>query len=272
MKNGGLPNSLARTGKIIQDICDQNTADYFGAGKIGAGQNAGKTKELRQQHNFSMNKIQTAFDAISTQKILPLYYHESAGVSRNILQALYKAGIRAVEYTNRGEAALENFKELRSAVDENMPGLLLGIGTIKTKQEAMAFMDAGADFVVCPSISRKVGKAVSKKGLLWIPGCMTPTEVAKAENAGATVVKIFPGSLLGPSYINALKDVFPRLRFLVTGGVEAEEGNLRAWFRAGVLGVGLGSKLISKERVAQGDFLGLAEATRHALALVQQTS
>ncbi|WP_121356431.1 bifunctional 4-hydroxy-2-oxoglutarate aldolase/2-dehydro-3-deoxy-phosphogluconate aldolase [Flavisolibacter nicotianae] len=216
-----------------------------------------------------MDKKQQALDLLFSQKILPLYYHDSAEVSTKILEALYDAGIRAVEYTNRGEAALDNFQQLRKAVDERMPGLLLGVGTIKTKKAAGDFVDAGADFVICPSLNTKVGKLVSKAGLLWVPGCMTATEIARAENAGATLVKIFPGNILGPSYITAIKDIFPGLRFVVTGGVEAEEMNLRSWFSVGVAGVGLGSKLISKELIERQDYEGLKEATQRALALVK---
>ena len=170
-----------------------------------------------------MRKKEQAKKALLQQKILPLYYHDSADVSVEILKALYGGGIRILEYTNRGEAALENFILLRKAVDKTMPDLQLGIGTVKTKKQAGKFIDAGADFIVAPSINEEVGEAAAKEKLLWIPGCMTPTEIARAENAGADIVKIFPGNLLGPSYINSIRDLFPDLRFIVTGGVEAEE-------------------------------------------------
>lgn len=216
-----------------------------------------------------MDKKETALQALLSQKVLPLYYHDSAGVSLKILQALYKAGVRTVEYTNRGEHALENFKHLRKAVNEAMQGLQLGIGTIKNKPAAEAFITAGADFLVCPSVNAEVGKAVLEAGLLWVPGCMTATEIATAENSGAEVIKLFPGSLFGPSYIPAVKDIFPSLKFVVTGGVEAEEKNLREWFKAGVVGVGLGSKMISKELLAKEDYDGLQEIAKKILTMVK---
>lgn len=208
--------------------------------------------------------------ALLEQRLLPLFYHDSPELSVAILRALYEGGVRVVEYTNRGASALANFVVLRQQVNESMPGLLLGIGTIKNEAQAQDYIDAGADFIVCPSMHEGVGAACANAGKLWIPGCMTPTEIAAAENAGATLVKIFPGNLLGPSYISSIRDLFPGLRFLVTGGVEAEEKNLQGWFRAGVVGVGMGSRLITKERVQEKDFAGLRAATTRALELVKQ--
>lgn len=219
-----------------------------------------------------MRKKEQAEKALLGQKILPLFYHDSAEVSTEVLKALYNGGIRILEYTNRGEAALDNFTVLRREVDNSMPGLQLGIGTIKTKKAARKYMEAGADFIICPSMNEEVGELVQEEKLLWIPGCMTPTEIAAAENAGANIVKIFPGNLLGPSYITSIKDLFPGLRFLVTGGVEAEEANLQAWFKAGVVGVGMGSKLITKELIESRNYGALEEATANALQLVKDVT
>jgi len=219
-----------------------------------------------------MHKKEQSIKALLEQKLLPLYYHESAETSVDILRAMYAAGIRITEYTNRGENALENFRVLRKAVDKEMPGLELGIGTIKTRKQARKYMEAGADFIVCPSINEEVGEVVEDEKLLWIPGCMTPTEIATAENAGASIVKIFPGNILGPSFITAVKDLFPGLQFVVTGGVEAEEGNLRSWFRSGVVGVGMGSRLITKEIIASKDYSALTSATEKALELVRASA
>jgi 2-dehydro-3-deoxyphosphogluconate aldolase / (4S)-4-hydroxy-2-oxoglutarate aldolase len=219
-----------------------------------------------------MDKKQEAIKQLLQQKMLPLYYHDSEEVSKEILKALFEGGIRLVEYTNRGENALENFKALRKVVSKSMPGLLLGIGTIKTKKQAKKFVEAGADFIVSPAINEEVGEIDLKENLLWIPGCMTPTEIARAENAGAEVVKIFPGSLLGPSYITAIKELFPDLKFMPTGGVEVEEKNLKAWFDAGVVAVGMGSKLISKQAVDNRDFEQIRISVANALSLINKIS
>ncbi|HEU4471061.1 MAG TPA: bifunctional 4-hydroxy-2-oxoglutarate aldolase/2-dehydro-3-deoxy-phosphogluconate aldolase [Flavisolibacter sp.] len=219
-----------------------------------------------------MHKREQVLQSLLNQKLLPLYYHEDAGTSADILQAWYAAGIRVVEYTNRGDNALDNFKALRKTVDKQLPGLELGIGTIKTKKQARKYMEAGADFIICPSMNEEVAEVVADAELLWIPGCMTPTEIAEAENAGATLVKIFPGNVLGPSYISAIRELFPGIRFMPTGGVEAEEGNLRGWFSAGVAGVGMGSKLITKELVENKDYNGLRTSVEKALQIVRSVA
>lgn len=228
-------------------------------------------RKLRKPiHN--MLKKEQALAQLLNQRLLPLFYHESSDTSKAILQALYEAGIRTVEYTNRGEHALQNFKELRRMVDATLPDLQLGIGTIKTREQARQFIDTGADYIVCPTVNREVAEETHSAGLLWIPGCMTPTEIAQAEEAGAILVKIFPGNILGPSYIGAIKELFPNLSFMPTGGVEAEEGNLKSWFKAGVVAVGMGSKLISKEVVGQKDYEKLKANVASALDLVNNVA
>lgn len=215
-----------------------------------------------------MHKKEQAIQQLLQQKLLPLYYHESEEVSFRILQALHAAGIRVIEYTARGAHALRNFAFMRKQAGD-LPGMLLGIGTIKTADQARQYVDAGADFIVCPTVHAGVAEAVRAAGLLWIPGCMTPTEIATAEAEGATLVKLFPGNLLGPSFVTAIKELFPAVRFMPTGGVEAEAGNLQDWFAAGVVAVGMGSKLISKDSISRQDYAAVTAAAGKALQLVQ---
>ena len=153
-----------------------------------------------------------------------------------------------------------------------MPGILIGIGTIKNKNQAKDYIEAGADFIVCPSINKKVAKVTHKAGVLWIPGCMTPTEIAAAENAGASIVKIFPGNILGPSYITSIKELFADIQFMPTGGVEAEQNNLREWFNAGVVAVGMGSKLISKKVLESKNYTEITSLTKEALHIINLVS
>lgn len=207
---------------------------------------------------------------IAEQGMLPLYFHADPSVSVEVLKALYAAGIRAVEYTNRGEAALENFKLLKETRDRELPEMLLGIGTIKRKKDAKAFMKAGADFIIAPGMIEEVAEAVHKEEMLWIPGCMTPTEIIKAEEAGAKLVKLFPGNLLGPAFVSAIKELFPGLYFMPTGGVEVNKENLTGWFKAGVVAVGMGSKLITKDILEKKEYETLINKTKEAIALVQE--
>jgi 2-dehydro-3-deoxyphosphogluconate aldolase/(4S)-4-hydroxy-2-oxoglutarate aldolase len=219
-----------------------------------------------------MHKKEETIKALLAQKLLPLYYQEDIGQCIDILKALYAAGIRLVEFTNRGSMALENFIVLKKLAAQTMEGMQLGIGTIKTAAQAEQYIKAGADFIVAPTINTEVATVVRQAELLWIPGCMTPTEIAQAEEAGATIVKIFPGNILGPGYISAIKELFPSIRFMPTGGVEVEKENLSAWFRAGVVAVGMGSKLISKERIEGGKYDEIRSETEKALQLIKEVS
>jgi 2-dehydro-3-deoxyphosphogluconate aldolase/(4S)-4-hydroxy-2-oxoglutarate aldolase len=215
-----------------------------------------------------MKNQQDILGQIQQQKMLPLYFHKDATVSINILKALYAAGIKAVEYTNRGAEAVENFKALRKVVNESMPGMLLGIGTVKTVEDAQKFISAGADFIISPVVFPPVAKVVQDAGLLWIPGCLTPTEIFTAEMNGAKMVKIFPGSVVGPSYIAAIKELFPGLLFMPTGGVDTTAENIKEWFDAGVVAVGMGSKLISKSVLQNQEYAKLTAQTKGVLEIL----
>ncbi|MGZ9736362.1 bifunctional 4-hydroxy-2-oxoglutarate aldolase/2-dehydro-3-deoxy-phosphogluconate aldolase [Flavobacterium sp. GNP002] len=216
-----------------------------------------------------MNKKERVIQQIIQSGLLPLYYHENKDVSINILRALYRSGVRILEYTNRGENALSNFKALKTVAEQEMPDLLLGIGTIKTAETAQEFLNLGADFIVSPIVSLEVAKIVLGQNLAWIPGCLTPTEIHQAQTLGATLVKIFPGNLVGPSYIQSIKDIFPELLFMPTGGVEPEEQNLKAWFGAGVSAVGMGSKLLQTNLIEEGNFEVLSDYITKATILIQ---
>ena len=182
---------------------------------------------------------------------------------------MYHSGLRIVEYTNRGSNALVNFKVLKAIVTKEMPDLLLGIGTIKTAQTAQEFIALGADFIVSPVVSTTVAKVVIEHDIVWIPGCLTPTEIDLAQSFGASLIKIFPGNLVGPSYIETIKDIFPDLLFMPTGGVTPEKQNLKEWFDAGVCAVGMGSKLLDPQLIENGDFDALTTTIKKISLLIQ---
>ena len=206
---------------------------------------------------------------ISDQGILPLYYYKDSEVSLEVLRALYRAGIRTVEYTNRGENALQNFKNMRKVSDSEFIGMYLGVGTIKDLQMAQTFMDAGADYIISPGLVPAIAEVANKRNLLWIPGCMTPTEILQAEKLGANIIKLFPGNLLGTSFLTAVKDLFPDLMFMPTGGVDLDRDNIAGWFKAGVCCVGMGSKLISNMLLEQKDYLQIEKLTKQAMEIVK---
>lgn len=205
---------------------------------------------------------------LKAQGMLPLFYTASADVSIEIVRTLYRAGVRVLEYTNRGEAALENFKQLKQTFLQEAPELSLGIGTIKTPAEANAFINAGADFIVSPIVNAEVGAIANKRDMLWIPGCMTPTEIFTAQQNGAALIKLFPANILGPEFLSSIRELFQGQLFIPTGGVEMNRENISAWFKAGVCAVGMGSKLIGKSILENASYDKLYTDTQNALALI----
>lgn len=217
-----------------------------------------------------MDKKSALLKLIPEQGILPLYFTKDTEVSVNVLKALYNAGIRTVEYTNRGEAALQNFKKMKEVCDSELPGMYLGVGTIKDGEMAKTFIDAGADYIISPGFVKSVAKVADKNDMLWIPGCMTPSEIIRAETLGAKVIKLFPGNILGPGFLSAVKELFPGLLFMPTGGVDLDKENIAGWFKAGVCAVGMGSKLISKQLLEQKDYAKIGELTKQAMEIVKE--
>jgi 2-dehydro-3-deoxyphosphogluconate aldolase/(4S)-4-hydroxy-2-oxoglutarate aldolase len=209
-------------------------------------------------------------DKIVQQGILPLYFNADETVSIEVLRAIYRAGIRAVEYTNRGETALNNFKKLVEVKNKEMPDMFLGIGTIKTLQQAEGYINAGADFLVSPGLIPEVIDYTISIDIFYAPGCMTPSEVIEAENNGITFIKLFPGNLLGTEFVSSIKEIFPKLLFMPTGGVDTTKENLEAWFKSGVCAVGMGSKLISKKLMEQKDYAAIEKDTKEVLDLIQK--
>jgi len=215
-----------------------------------------------------MSDKKIILQSILDQGMLPLFYWESAEVSIEVTRVLYKAGVRALEYTNRGKAALENFRAMKETFAVEAPDLYLGIGTIKTADEAKAFIEAGADFIIAPIVNPEVAAVAAKADLLWIPGCMTPTEIHQAQQLRAAVIKIFPANILGPEFVSSIRELFPGQLFIPTGGVELNKANIDAWFKAGVCAVGMGSKLISKDILKNKQYDVLYKHTVTALELV----
>lgn len=216
-----------------------------------------------------MNESNQIIKAIIDQGMLPLYFNADATVSVEILQALYQGGVRVLEYTNRGAEAKENFKQMLKVRDTTMPGLLLGIGTIKNLSSAKEFLEIGADFLISPGMVPEVAEYAVKHGIFYAPGCTTTTEIIAAENAGLKFIKLFPGNMLGPEFMSSIKDIFPDLYFMPTGGVDTTEDNIAAWFKSGVCAVGMGSKLISKKLMQDRDYDTIERDTMKVLDLIK---
>jgi len=216
-----------------------------------------------------MDKKSQILQLIPAQGILPLFFYKDAEVSIQVLRTLYNAGIRTVEYTNRGEAALKNFEKMRQVCDTELEGMYLGVGTIKNAASAQAFIDAGAHYIISPGLVEDAAAVADKHDMLWVPGCMTPTEIIRAEQLGAKLVKLFPGNILGTAFLSAIKELFPDLLFMPTGGVDLDKENIAGWFKAGVCAVGMGSKLISKPLLEQQDYAKIEALTKEASDIIK---
>ena len=215
-----------------------------------------------------MNKKQIIFDLIPQQGILPLYFNKDTEVSIEILRALYRAGVKSVEYTNRGEAALVNFTAMKKVCETEMKDMYLGVGTIKNAEMAQQFIDAGADYLISPGLVASVAAIADKNDMLWVPGCMTPSEIIKAETLGAKFIKLFPGNLLGPDVLSGIKELFQGLKFMPTGGVDTTKENLSGWFKSGVCAVGMGSKLVSKQLMEAKDYAAIERDTKAVIETI----
>lgn len=196
--------------------------------------------------------------------MVPVFYHEDYAVCEAVLSICFEEGIEVFEFTNRGGKAAENFARLQQLVSTSFPGKALGIGTIKTEAEAKQFAALHPAFVVSPCVNPQVGDICTSGNIPWMPGCMTPTEVLQATLHGATVVKVFPASVVGPGFIKAVKAVFPDVSLMPTGGISADSEVLRKWFDAGVLCVGMGSELIDRDSIQNRNWQQLRKKIKAA--------
>ena len=201
--------------------------------------------------------------------IVPIFSHETAETSLAVVRAAYAGGSRVFEYTNRHTNAPANFRRLLAARATDFPGLCLGIGTVLDPATAAQFIEAGAEFVASPVNDPAVGAVCRARNVPWLPGCMTITEVLSAHRAGADIVKVFPGEVVGPAFVKSVRSVLPAVKLMVTGGVEPTADSLGRWFGAGAAGVGLGSQLFRKSVIEAGDWADITQTVANALALVR---
>lgn len=210
------------------------------------------------------------YQSLQAVPLVPLFSSTDVEISKNVLKACYRAGIRLFELTNRGDFAHEIFGELVKAASRDYPDMILGVGTILDAPTAALYMQLGADFVVSPSFNPEVAKVCNRRKVPYLPGCATLTEITNAEEWGVEVVKLFPGDTLGPKFVKALKAPMPWTTVIVTGGVEPTKESLSTWFGAGADAVGVGSNLLTKEILAQRDWDALEARVEGALAVIEE--
>lgn len=215
-----------------------------------------------------MNRIQVA-QIMEEQGLVPLFFHPDIQVCKDVLRACYEGGSRILEFTNRGNFAHEIFSELSKFALKELPGMALGVGSVVDAGTAALYMQNAASFIVTPAFRRDIALACNRRKILWSPGCGSLTEICAAEELGCEIVKLFPGSVYGPGFVKSVKAPQPWTKIMPTGGVAPTEENLSSWFDAGVTCVGMGSKLLSKELIANRDYQAIREKCESTLQLIK---
>ncbi|MCK5136415.1 MAG: bifunctional 4-hydroxy-2-oxoglutarate aldolase/2-dehydro-3-deoxy-phosphogluconate aldolase [Bacteroidales bacterium] len=200
---------------------------------------------------------------------IPLYYHPDIEICKEVISACYRGGMKLFEFTNRGDFAHELFAELVKWSRETLPDLDLGVGTVVDAGTSSIYIQMGAKFIVSPLLNEDMAKVCNRRKVLWIPGCATASEINKAEELGAEVVKLFPGPTVGGAkFLKAFLGPCPWSNIMPSGGVSPTVENLTEWFNAGAFCVGMGSQLISKEIIETRDFMKLEQVSRESLEII----
>lgn len=212
----------------------------------------------------------TVYNTLMSDGMLPLFYSPDAALVKGVAATLVRGGSRLLEFTNRGDFAINVFGDLIQHAAKAYPDLVLGVGSIEDAPTAALYVAHGANFVVGPNFNPDIARLCNRRKIPYIPGCGSVTEIATAEEWGAEIVKLFPAdSLGGADFVKAILGPRPWTRILPTGGVSPDEANLKNWFGAGVACVGLGSKLIRADWLKEGNFGAIETLTRDTLALIK---
>jgi 2-dehydro-3-deoxyphosphogluconate aldolase/(4S)-4-hydroxy-2-oxoglutarate aldolase len=209
--------------------------------------------------------------AMKETGIIPVFFNKDLQLAKDILLATYKGGARVFEFTNRGDFAHEVFADLNKWAAAEAPEMILGIGSVVDAATTSLYIQLGANFIVSPILNAEMAKVCNRRKVAWSPGCGSLTEISYAEELGAEVVKIFPGTQVGgPDFVKAVKGPFSWSNIMPTGGVKPEEDNLKEWFEAGVHCVGMGSQLMAKKADGSFDLEKIAELTTQSIAFAKK--
>ena len=215
---------------------------------------------------FSRIEVATTMKEVG---MIPLFFNNDIELSKKVLKACYDGGAKLLEFTARGDFAHEVFGDLIKYTFKELPGMIMGVGSVSDAAQASLFMSLGANFVVTPLLREDIATVCNRRKVLWSAGCGSLTEIARAEELGCEIVKLFPGDIYGPQFVKSVKGPQPWTSIMPTGGVSPTEDNLKGWFDAGVTCVGMGSKLISKDIIANEDFAKLEMNVRKVLAIIK---
>lgn len=210
------------------------------------------------------------YNVMQEDRLIPLFYNKDVEVVKKVTEALVKGGSRILEFTNRGDLAIEVFSDLIKFCMKEYPDLITGVGSVTDAPTAALYIANGANFIVEPSFSKEIALLCNKRKVAYIPGASTATEISIAEMFGAEIVKIFPVSTAGgPNFIKSILGPMPWSKLMPTGGVTIEENNIRAWFDAGATCIGMGSKLISSKLISERKYNEIANLTSEVLKIIK---
>lgn len=207
--------------------------------------------------------------AMKATGMVPVFYHQDAGIAKQVLKACYDGGVRTFEFTNRGDFAQEVFTELGRYAAKELPGLILGAGSVVDPGTAALYIQLGANFIVGPLFNPEIAQLCNRRGIPYSPGCGSASEIGSAQEAGCDLIKLFPGDVLGPAFVKGILAPMPWSNIMVTGGVKAEKDNLEAWFKAGVFCIGMGSSLFPADAMNAGDWARITEICRETLETIK---
>lgn len=209
--------------------------------------------------------------AIYKQKMIPIFNIKDPEKGKKIIKACYDGGSRIAEFTNRGDMSIEVYKELELYARKEMPDLILGIGSVSDQATAALYMQYGANFVVSQYFDELTCRICNKRKIPYIPGCGTVTEIHRAEEFGVEICKIFPAAQIGgPAFIKSVLAPSPWSCLLPTGGVSTDEENLKNWFNAGAVCVGMGSKLIPAKISDNFDYSQISKNIKQSLEIIKK--
>jgi len=211
------------------------------------------------------------YNSIIEDGLVPLFYNRDKEKAKLITKSLVEGGSRVLEFTNRGDFAIKVFPDLLEDSANLFPDLIIGVGSVIDAPTAALYIAYGANFIVGPSLNEEISRLCNRRKIAYIPGCGSVNEVSRAEELGAEIVKIFPGSTVGgPEFVKALLGPMPWTKVMPTGGVTLEESNISGWFKSGVVCIGMGSNLVSKELVESGDYDEITRRTKSILEIIKK--